>query len=68
MTAMNTNGKKPKRKVQPKPELVGVTLYPGDRQAIEEIKERRGLLRDADAIRMAIRELQRHDSEAKQTA
>lgn len=49
------NGKKPKQKTQPKADLVGVTLYPGDRQVVDEIKEKHGLIRDSDAIRMAIR-------------
>lgn len=50
----NQNGKKPPKK-QTKPELVGVTLYPGDRQVVDEIKTKHGLIRDADAIRMALR-------------
>jgi hypothetical protein len=63
---MNTNGKRPRRG---KPKVVGVTLYPGDVSAVDEIKKKHGLLRDSDAIRLAIRETTRLiETEARQPA
>lgn len=51
---MKNNGGRPARQVKPK--VIGVSLYPGDVNALQEIKEKHGLLHDTDAIRLAIRE------------
>lgn len=64
------NDKKPagsRKETENENSVVGITLYPDDKDCIETIKKAHGLIRDTDCIRLALRQTAR-SLNAEQTA